>query len=100
MDKIGALGTGSFGPQYALRRNYGTLVRRYLEHGSDMAKGGVPENSWVEARERAGVANVEDWWLQYHRETMNKYASREVFVGFCCLVAGFLGAAVIVSLAR
>ena len=100
MDKIGALGTGSFGSQYALRRNYGTLVRRYLEHGSDIAKGGVPENSWVEARERAGAANVEAWWLQYQRESMNKYAMREVLVGFCCLVAGFLSAAAIVSFAH
>jgi hypothetical protein len=87
---------GSFGAQYALARDYGTLLRRYLEHGSDVEGGGTPENSWAEARERAGARNVEAWWLRYHRETKSRYASREIAVGFGCFVVGFLVAAVIV----
>jgi hypothetical protein len=85
----------SFGAQNTLRQNYGTLVRRYLEHGSDVAKGGVPENAWVDAREQAGAANVETWWRRYHGETKNKYASREVTVGFAGFVAGLVAAAVV-----
>ena len=88
--------TPSFADNHALAQAYGGLMRGYLEHGSDVAKGGVAENSWIEAREAAGTANVEAWWLRYHRQVKSKYASREVAVGFGCFVAGFLAAAVIV----
>ena len=53
MEKVDASGMGAFGAQHALAQEYGALVRRYLQHGSDQAKGGVPENSWAQARERA-----------------------------------------------
>jgi len=88
--------TPSFADNHALAQTYGGLMRGYLEHGSDVAKGGVAENSWIDAREAAGTANVEAWWLRYHRLTKNKYASREIAVGFGCFVVGFLAAAVIV----
>jgi hypothetical protein len=92
--------TPSFADDHALAQAYGALVRRYLEHGSDEAKGGAAEYSWIDARDQAGTANVEAWWLRYHRQIKNKYASREIAVGFGCFVAGFLAAALIVYLGR
>jgi hypothetical protein len=91
---------GGFGAQYALTRDYGALVRRYIEHGSDEAKGGVRENSWAEARDRAGAANVEAWWWRYNRELKNKYDSRLVLIAFSGFIAGFLAAAALVYFQR
>jgi hypothetical protein len=100
MEKVDASGMGAFGAQYALAQEYGALVRRHLQHGSDQAKGGVPENSWAQARERAGAATVEAWWWRYTRELKNKYDSRLVLIAFCSFVAGFLAAAAIVYFHR
>src|SRR5262249_8102822 len=87
---------GEFGEHYALLQAYGTPLRKYLERGNNLEKGGVSAGSWVEARDRAGVEIAETWWWRYHRETRNKYRSREVMVGFLCFVTGLLTAAVLV----
>lgn len=83
----------TFEQDYGLSQDYGAIMGRYLEHGTDQAEGGVPENSWAAARERAGAANVEAWWLRYYRATKNRYASREVAVAFFFFIAGLLAAA-------
>jgi hypothetical protein len=88
--KVAASGMGEFGEQYALAEAYGAPLRRYLERGD------VPANSWAEAREQAGAAIVEAWWVRYHRETKNKYASREVSIGTWCFIAGFMAAGAMV----
>ena len=91
---------GAFGAQHALAQEYGALVRRYLQHGSDQAKGGVPENSWAQARERLGAANVEAWWWRYSRELKSKYDARLGWIAFSGFVVGFLIAAAIVYFNR
>jgi len=100
MEKVDASGMGAFGAQHALAQEYGALVRRYLKHGSDEARGGVPENSWAPARERAGAASVEAWWWRYARELKSKYDSRLVLIALCSFVTGFLAAAAIVYFNR
>ena len=75
-------------------------MRRYLKHGSDEAKGGVPGNSWAEARDQAGAANVETWWWRYTRELKSKYDSRLLLIAVSSFVAGFLVAAAIVYFYR
>jgi hypothetical protein len=87
---------GTFGQDYALSQDYGAIMGRYLEHGTDQARGGVPEHSWAAARDRAGAANVEAWWQRYHRATRSRYASREVAVAFFSFIAGLLLAGAIV----
>jgi len=93
MGKKVTAGPGAFGVQFALAQEYGALVKAYLERGTDTASGGAREGSWVDARERAGAANVEAWWFRYHRAAKARYANRVVLVGFLCYVAGLLSAA-------
>ena len=100
MEKVDASQMGAFGAQYALTENYGALVRRYLKHGSDQAKGGVPENSWAAARDQAGAANVEAWWWRYSRELKSKYDARLGWIALSSFVVGFLVAAAIVHFQR
>ena len=98
MGKKLAAGPDAFGVQFALAQAYGSLVKRYLERGTDTANGGVREGSWIEARDRAGAANVEAWWFRYHRAAKARYANRVVLVGFLCYLAGLLTAACLVAL--
>ena len=98
MGKKVAAGPGAFGVQFALAQEYGALVKGYLERGTDTANGGVREGSWVEARDRAGAANVEAWWFRYHRAAKARYANRVVLVGFLCYLAGLLTAACLIAL--
>jgi hypothetical protein len=98
MGKKLAAGPGAFDVQFALAQEYGALVKGYLEHGTDTANGGAREGSWVEARDRAGVANVEAWWFRYYRAARARYASRVVLVGFLCYLAGLLSVAGLLAL--
>lgn len=92
-----AAGPDSFGDQFALAQDYGALIRRYVERGSDTENGGAREGSWVEARDRAGAANVEAWWLRYYRAMRAHYTNRVVLVGFLCYFAGLLSAAFLIN---
>ena len=49
MGKKLAAGPDAFGVQFALAQAYGSLVKKYLERGTDTANGGVREGSWIEA---------------------------------------------------
>jgi hypothetical protein len=98
MDKNVDAVRGEFGVQFALAQEYGALVEGYLERGTDTANGGIREGSWVGARDRAGVANVEAWWWRYHRAAKARYATRVLVVGFLCYLAGLLTAACLVAL--
>ena len=79
------------------RRRMGRSSKDTWSAGRYTANGGVREGSWVEARDRAGAANVEAWWFRYHRAAKARYANRVVLVGFLCYLAGLLSAACLIA---
>ncbi len=98
MDKKVAEVGGAFGDRLALAQEYGALIARRLEGGTDDMTGGVRDRSLAEARDRAGAATVEAWWWRHHRAAKARYATRIVAVGILCYLAGFLTAAAIPAL--
>jgi hypothetical protein len=83
-------GMGQFGAQYTLACDYGAVAMRCIEQGMDPRDAATGDKALIEARDRAGIENVEAWWWRYCFEIKAKYRSRQVTIGFCGFMAGVL----------
>jgi hypothetical protein len=83
-------GMGQFGARYTLARDYGAAAIRCFEQGLDPGEAGTGDKDLIEARDRAGIENVEAWWWRYCFEIKAKYRSRQVAVASCSFMAGIL----------